>query len=74
MTGIGKIQSSAQAGLRNLAASLVRSEPSTEAPHKRHRRMQDPRDKLSCMLADMRPEMALCYRQYRHAHKPKHAK
>lgn len=73
MTAIDKIRSSAQVGMRNLAIKLENSTPDEKVPHKR-RRMQNPQDKRSCLLTDARPEMALCYRQYRHAHKPKHAK
>ncbi len=75
MTAIERIQASAQAGLRNLAASLARSTPDNTVPHKRvPRRVLHAQDKLACAIANDNLNVRLCYRQYRHARKPKHMK
>lgn len=77
MTAIEKIQQSAQAGLRNLAASLVRSAPDETAPHKRQPRGSNPaiaRDKQVCRRAEIDLDYRYCFRQWRHAKKPRYAR
>ena len=75
MTAIEKIQKSAQAGLRNLAASLVRSIPDDTVPHKRvPRRVLHAQDKLYCGIVNSNPLLWGETKQPRHARRPRHAK
>lgn len=75
MTGPDKIMASTQAGLRNLAASLARSEPGAEAPHKRQpRRELFAQDKLYCEIVNSNPLLWGETKRPRHARRPKHAK
>lgn len=74
MTAIEKIQQSAQAGLRNLAASLARSTPDKTAPHKRvPRSVLHAQDKQSCRRAEIDLDYRYCFRQWRHAKRPRYA-
>lgn len=77
MTGPDKIMASAQAGMRHFAAAHLPGRPNEPAPHKWQPRRENPaiaRDKLACRRAEIDDDYRYCFRQWRHARKPKHAK
>lgn len=75
MTAIERIQQSAQAGLRNLAASLARSTPDETVPHKRvPRHVLHAQDKLYCEIINSNPLLWGETKRPRHARRPRHAK
>ena len=75
MTGPDKIMASAQAGIRHFAAAHLPGQSNEPAPHKRQpRRELFAQDKLICRRVEIDDDYRYCFRQWRHARKPKHAK
>lgn len=75
MTAIERIRQSAQAGMRHFAAAHLPGQPDDTVPHKRvPRRVLHAQDKQSCRRAEIDPDYRYCFRQWRHARRPRHAK